>query len=155
MDPIPDGALEAAAGLWRAHFGICGWPARIRARHGMVAISGGAVLGVIGLRDTEGGFPLRDLAAPRWLFRCAPETSDLVIDGLAVSRPRQGIATALVTSALGRAARQAHPGLRAEVRAQNPQALAFYRSLGFVEEGCGCYGLPWWGQIHILRRDAA
>jgi RimJ/RimL family protein N-acetyltransferase len=46
------------------------------------------------------------------------------------------------------------PGLRAEVRNTNPDALAFYDRLGFVSQGSGRYGLPWWGQVHVLRRDA-
>lgn len=121
----------------------------------MVAVGPwGQVLGVIGLRDAKGGVAAGALPAPGWLFRPAPPTGDLIIDGLAVTDPRRGTGRALVAEALDRARRTRHPGLRAEVRARNHDALAFYGSLGFAEEGCGRYGLPWWGQVRVLRLDA-
>lgn len=154
LHPIPDAALPQAAALWRAHFGLMGWPAGLRSGQGVVAIDRqGRLQGIMGLRDASGGLAARDLAAPGWLFRPAPATGDLVIDGLAVATPRQGIGRALVAEALRLAARRARPGLRAEVRQRNGGALAFYGSLGFAEEGRGRYGLPWWGQVHVLRRD--
>ena len=48
-------------------------------------------------------------------------------------------------------ARDGRPGLRAEVRARNRGALAFYDRVGFSERGQGRYGLPWWGQVHLLH----
>ena len=42
----------------------------------------------------------------------------------------QGVGTLLVRWALG-----VHPRLTTDVNAQNPQAMAFYRALGFVETG--------------------
>ncbi|MEN5181204.1 acetyltransferase [Comamonas testosteroni] len=42
----------------------------------------------------------------------------------------QGVGTLLVRWALGM-----HPQLTTDVNAQNPQAMAFYRALGFVETG--------------------
>ncbi|WP_265500164.1 GNAT family N-acetyltransferase [Paracoccus beibuensis] len=155
LHPIPDKALPSATALWRSHFGLLAWPRRLRPRHGMVAVgAAGQVLGVIGLRDAAGGAAAGALSAPGWLFRPAPPTGDLVIDGLAVAGRRRGTGRALVAEALRRARGARHPGLRAEVRARNRGALAFYRRLGFTEESRGRYGLPWWGQVHVLRLEA-
>ncbi|MGR3199263.1 MAG: GNAT family N-acetyltransferase [Paracoccus sp. (in: a-proteobacteria)] len=155
LHPIPDEALPRATALWRAHFGFLAWPRHLRPLHGIVAVGpSGQVLGVMGLRDASGGAPAGALPAPPWLFRPAPPTGDLVIDGLAVSDPGQGTGRALVAEALRRARLRRHPGLRAEVRARNCGALAFYGRLGFGEESRGRYGLPWWGQVHVLRLAA-
>ncbi|MBM3605214.1 MAG: GNAT family N-acetyltransferase [Alphaproteobacteria bacterium] len=156
LHPIPSAALPAAAALWRAHFGAFGWPAQVRPGQGVVALDAGhGVLGVMGLRDSQGGLAASDLAAPPWLFRPAPATADLVIDGLAVRLPRRGIGRALVVEALRQAGLRQRPGLRAEVRARNRDALAFYDSLGFAEEARGQFGLPWWGQVRVLRLAAS
>lgn len=57
LHPIPAPLLPAAAALWRAHFGRRGWPQRVHAGHGLVAVdAAGAVVGVMGLRDAAGGF---------------------------------------------------------------------------------------------------
>ncbi|CAM3355877.1 GNAT family N-acetyltransferase [Paracoccus nototheniae] len=152
LHPVPDLLLGQAAALWRAHFGGWFWPRRVDAAHGLVAVdAGGRVTGVMGLRDGVGGFGVGRPLWPGWLYRPAPPTADLVIDGLAVIAPRQGTGRALVAAARQAAARTGRPGLRAEVRARNRGALAFYKALGFVPEGCGRYGLPWWGQVHLLR----
>lgn len=153
--PIPQPLLTDAAALWRAHFGVAGWPRRVRAGHGIVAVDGrGVLVGVIGLRDASGGFARSDAPLPQWLFRAAPATGDLVIDGLAVTDPRHGMGRALVAAARVLAARRGHPGLRAEVRDVNRSALAFYEAVGFRHQTSGPFGLPWWGQVHVLHLTA-
>ena len=155
LHPIPPTHLPAAAALWRAHFGHGGWPGRVSAAHGVVAVDGrGAVQGVMGLRDATGGFAQGAGRWPGWLFRAAPATADLVIDGLAVARRRGGTGRALVAAGGSIAEAVGRPGLRAEVRARNRDALAFYEAVGFAHEGRGRYGLPWWGQVHLLHRAA-
>ncbi|MCG6112015.1 MAG: GNAT family N-acetyltransferase [Paracoccus sp.] len=155
LHPIPAPLLPAAAALWRAHFGRGGWPQRVHAGHGLVAVdAAGAVVGVMGLRDAAGGFADGGAGWPGWLFRAAPATGDLVIDGLAVCLPRQGVGRALVDHARHLAQGAARPGLRAEVRARNQGALAFYADIGFEAQAVGRYGLPWWGQVHVLRLAA-
>lgn len=152
LHPIPEPLLGPAADLWRAHFGSSVWPRRVSAAHGLVALDAtGAVTGVMGLRDGAGGFALGHPPTPGWLFRAAPPTADLVIDGLAVAGLRQGSGRALVAGAVRVALEAGRPGLRAEVRARNRVALAFYGALGFTPEGCGRYGLPWSGRIYLLR----
>lgn len=152
LHPIPDSLLPAAAALWRAHFGRGRWPARVRAGHGVVAVdASGTVCGVMGLRDGAGGFAQGGAGLSGWLFRAAPPTGDLVIDGLAVTDTRQGTGRALIEAGALVAARDGRPGLRAEVRARNRGALAFYDRVGFSDRGRGRYGLPWWGQVHLLH----
>lgn len=154
--PIPPDLLPAAAALWWAHFGMGPRRARFRGDRGVVAVDeAGRVLGVAGLRDAGGGFAPQGAGLLTPLFRAAPPTADLVIDGIAVARPRQGVGAQLLMAAMAQARAHARPGLRAEVRAANGAARAFYAALGFEEEGRGRYGLPWWGQVVILRRDAA
>lgn len=153
LSPIPDAALPAATRLWWRHFGLprpC--PVlRMRAGHGIAALDGsGNVLGVLGLRDAAGGFPASRLPLP--LFRAAPPTADLVIDGIAVRRMRRGTGRALVARALLEAEWRGHPGLRAEVRLRNCGALEFWRRLGFAEIARGRFGWPWTGQVVVLRR---
>ncbi|WP_169308806.1 GNAT family N-acetyltransferase [Paracoccus gahaiensis] len=155
LSPIPQALSGQAAALWRGHFGAAGWPRRISAAHGLVAVDGrGRVAGVMGLRRAEGGFAQGLPPLPGWLFHPAPATRDLVIDGLAVADPRQGTGGALIAAACAIAARSGHPGLRAEVRARNAGALRFYAAMGFTQIGQGRYGLPWWGQVHLLRLPA-
>lgn len=153
LHPIPDHLIPAATALWRARFGALGWPRRIRADHGVVAVDqDGALAGVMGLRDAQGGLARQGPPVPDWLFCTAPPTADLVIDGLAVTRPRRGVGRALIARAARIAALSHHPGLRAEVRAANTGALAFYHATGFVPEGRGRHGPPWWGEVVLLRR---
>lgn len=155
VSPIPPLAMRAAARLWWAHFGHAGRrsPPPMRPSQGIAALGqGGRVLGVLGLRDATGGFP--EAGAARgwmWLFRAAPATADLVIDGVAVRTPRRGTGRALVLRARAEARRRGHPGLRAEVRLRNRGALAFWRSLGFVEVTRGRYGWPWSGCVVVMR----
>lgn len=110
------------------------------------------LLGVMGLRDSSGGLAARDLKAPGGSFRPAPKTGDLVIDGLAVAVPRAGIGGTLVAEALRLVARRAS-GPRSAIA--TPARWPLHDSLRFAEGGRGGYGLPWWGQVHALRRDAA
>ena len=50
---------------------------------GLVALDGrDRVLGVMGLRDAQGGFWRQDGGWRDWLYRPAPPTGDLVIDEL-------------------------------------------------------------------------
>lgn len=153
--PIPDRHLGEAARLWWGAFAPLGGgraPA-IRACHGIAAIGpDGRVAGVAGFRDHEGGFLADTPTLARLLFRAAPETPDLVIDGLVVDRPRRGTGRALLAAAAGIACRAGRPGLRAEVELRNRSAMLFYGATGFAEIGRGRFGWPWSGPVAILRR---
>uniref|UniRef100_UPI0012E019C5 GNAT family N-acetyltransferase n=1 Tax=Paracoccus sp. PAMC 22219 TaxID=1569209 RepID=UPI0012E019C5 len=81
-----------------------------------------------------------------WLFRAAPPTGDLVIDGLAVTDPRQGTGRALIEAGALVAARDGRPGLRAEVRARNRGALAFYDRVGFPSAAKAAMACPGGGR---------
>ncbi|SCY79337.1 GNAT family N-acetyltransferase [Paracoccus tibetensis] len=154
VSPIPAAHLPAAARLWWAHFGRARRPPPpMRPDHGIAALDAeGRVAGVLGLRDGSGGLLTDEAAAGwPWLYRAAPETADLVIDGVAVNRLRSGAGRALVQRASAEARRRGRPGLRAEVRLRNEAALAFWRSLGFVEVTRGRYGWPWSGRVVVMR----
>ena len=159
VSPVPAHVLPQAARLWWASFGTGrGAPPRMRADHGIVALDAqGRVAGVMGLRDARGGFPARVPWAARIGFRAGPPTADLIVDGIAVRDSRCGIGRALVRAAMARARAAGHPGLRAEVRAGDAGAVAFYRALGFATVASLRFGWPWTGRVLILRRavDAA
>lgn len=153
--PIPDRHLHDAARLWVRAFPP--WPRlaplRIRACHAIAAIgTDGVVIGVAGFRDHDGGIlhPAPMLAG--LLYRPAPPTDDLVIDGIVAARPRQGIGRALLAAAADVARRSGRPALRAEVALRNRSAMAFYAAMGFAEADRGAYGWPWCGTVAILRR---
>lgn len=152
LSPIPPHHLPDAARMWWAAFGPIGARPQMRAEQGAAAVRGGDVVGVMGLRDGGGGFLATTPLMARLLFRAAPPTDDLVIDGIAVSQPRQGTGAALLDHALDRARAQGRNGLRAEVRARNHAARAFWQAMGFVEIARGRYGWPWSGQVLSLRR---
>lgn len=159
--PIPDPLRADAARLWWRSFGrdarlMGGRRSGIDHSRGAVAVRGGRIAGVIGLRDGAGGFAPPSRGPLALIFRPAPPTADLVIDGICVDRAmrRTGTGAALIQSALAQARRAGRPGLRAEVAASNRAALAFYRKAGFVEIGRGRYGWPWVGQVVMLRRAA-
>lgn len=153
--PIPDRHLADAARLWAGAFAPplgAGRP-RLRACHGIAAIgANGHLGGVVGMRDHRGGF----LADPPWLarilYRAAPPTADLVIDGIVVDDRRQGIGRALLDRAAQAASQAGRPSLRAEVEVRNTAAMAFYAATGFVEIGRGFFGWPWSGPVAILQR---
>lgn len=152
IHPVPPGLLDQAAALWWAHFA----PPLTRrgafaASHGVVAVAGGAVVGVAGLRDHRGGFA-RGAAPAAILYRAGPATDDLVIDGIAVARPRQGDGARLLAGARDVARRWHRPGLRAEVAMANHAAMAFYAANGFCTVAQGRYGWPWTGPVAVLRR---
>ncbi len=153
--PIPDRHLAQAARLWGRAFvpGAGAMTPRIRPCHGIAAIGADGLLGgVAGFRDQDGGL-LADLPlSARLLFRSAPPTADLVIDGIVVACPRKGIGRALLQEAAALALGSGRPGLRAEVALRNRSAMAFYAAAGFVEIGRGRYGWPWSGPVAILRR---
>lgn len=153
--PIPDHHLDAAARLWGRHFAppVALAQPRLRACHGLAAIGGdGTLCGVAGFRDHDGGV-LADLPwLVRHLFRPAPPTADLVIDGIAVASPRRGTGRALLKAMAPIACRAGRPGLRAEVAVGNGPAMAFHAALGFCEIGRGQFGWPWSGPAAILRR---
>lgn len=153
LTPIPANHLPAAAAMWWAMFGpMCARTPQMRAENGAAAVRGGDVVGVMGLRDAGGGFLSATPLIARLLFRAAPPSDDLVIDGIAVSQPRQGTGAALLDHALARARAQGREAVRAEVRAGNHAAVAFWQAMGFVEVARGRYGWPWSGQVLILRR---
>lgn len=153
--PIPDRHSAAAARLWWTRLAPLGGgrvPA-IRACHGIAAIGAdGRLAGVAGFRDGDGGFLAETPMLARLLFRPAPPTPDLVIDGIAVDGPRRGTGRALLEAAAAVARRGGRPGLRAEVELRNRPAMLFYRAAGFAEIGRGRYGWPWSGPVAILRR---
>lgn len=153
--PVPPAALADAGALWWQGFGTA-WPMRapaMRAGHGIVAMArDGAVLGVAGLRDATGGFPVRTPMIARLGFRPATPTADLVVDGIIVTIEGQGIGRDLIAAALVRAAATGHPGLRVEVAAGNHRARRFFAAQGFVETGRGRFGWPWSGQVVLMRR---
>lgn len=154
LTPIPAQHLPAAARMWWRRFGPWGTgrAPQMRADRGAAAVLGGDVVGVMGLRDAGGGFLTATPLLARLFYRAAPPTEDLVIDGIAVSHPRQGTGAALLAHAQARARAQGRTGLRAEVRANNHAALAFWQAMGFMEIARGRYGWPWSGTVLILRR---
>lgn len=157
LTPVPDPLWPQAEALWRRHFAPPGG-GQGRPGHAIAALdASGALSGVMGLRDADGGFwqPAGRGIGPglfRSLFRACPPTEDLVIDGIAAMRLRQGAGRALIEAAMAEAQRRGRPGLRAELRLANGAALAFYRSLGFCEVTRGRYGWPWGGTVLIMRR---
>lgn len=154
LTPIPTQHLPAASRMWWAAFGAAGRRApQVRPENGTAAVrADGDLVGVMGLRDAGGGFLLATPLVARFMFRPAPATDDLVIDGIAVRDRRRGTGSAMLDYATARARMQGRPGLRAEVQASNHAALAFWQAVGFAEVGRGRYGWPWSGQVLILRR---
>lgn len=152
--PIPDEHLADAARLWWQSFGDRRrTPPAARPAHGIAAIDRqGRVAGVMGLRDDRGGFLEPRVSLMGLLYRPAPPTQDLVVDGIVASNPRQGTGRALMTAGLAHAQAAGRPGLRVEVQMKNRGAVAFYHSLGFVEVVRGSYGLPWTGPVLVMRR---
>lgn len=150
LTPIPATCLPDAARLWCQAFAPRGRLADMRAGHGIVALDQGRVVGVCGLRDACGGFPAQPMRGG-FAFRAAPDTADLVLDGLVAVHKRRGIGRALVMAAAHQARDRGHPGLRAEVRVANHPAMALYRALGFVEVTRGRFGWPWSGQVAVLH----
>ncbi|MFV0384177.1 GNAT family N-acetyltransferase [Paracoccus sp. (in: a-proteobacteria)] len=151
-DPIPAHILPEAAGLWCAAFADRRAARRARASHGIAAMRAGRVAGVAGLRDETGGFLAEGRSVVGLLYRAAPPTADLVIDGIVVRDRRLGVGRALVEAAEQAARTRGRGGLRAEVRLKNRGALAFYRQLGFHEETRGRFGWPWSGVVVVLRK---
>ena len=153
LSPIPDPFLPAAGRLWWRHFGVpLMRPRGFAAANGAVALLGGQVAGVIGWRDHRGGFLQGGTGLALCLYRPAPPTADLVIDGIAVACRRKGLGRALIARAGAEAQTRHRPGLRAEVSLRNAAALAFYRDLGFYEQGRGRFGWPWSGQVLLMVR---
>ena len=143
--------------------------AALRADHALVALSPqGRLIGIAGLRDARGGLLAHDPQSFRavWgdargrlchlstgLYRPGPQTADLVIDGIAIRHDwrRQGIARALVEAAARHARARGHAALRAEVAADNPEALAAWRAMGFIRQSRHRLGWPWMRPAHVLR----
>jgi ribosomal-protein-alanine N-acetyltransferase len=93
-------------------------PATVLVRHGLVALSGGSLVG---------------FAIASWLR----EETAAELEGLFVERDfrRQGIGTALILACMGWAANAGASVLRLEVRASNDAALALYHHHGFKAAG--------------------
>lgn len=157
VTPVPDHHLDAATRLWNRHFAPplgFGTP-RLRACHAIAAIgANGQLLGVAGFRDQDGGVLDHVPWLARQMFRPAPPTADLVIDGIAVAIPRRGIGRALVDRAGHMARGAGRPGLRAEVEAGNVPAMDFHAAMRFAEIGRGRFGWPWSGPVAILHRPS-
>lgn len=153
--PVPEGLHREALHLWWQSFGPPGirpGSRPIRPENTLVAIGRDGVLaGVMGLRDSRGGF-LAKAPACAILYRPAPATEDLIVDGIVVSDRRRGIGQALLSEGVRRARANHHLGLRAEVQARNHAARAFYAANGFHEVSKGWFGWPWSGKVLILRR---
>ncbi len=125
----------------------------MRPCHGIAAVRpDGRLGGVAGLRDAGGGLLADHPWLARALFRAAPPTADLVIDGIVVDVPRQGLGLALLDRAAQVARQAGHPGLRAEVDIRNTAAMGFYAATGFSEIARGPFGWPWSGPVAILHR---
>lgn len=154
--PIPQDYLTDAARMWWRSFGprrLRRRPPRVCAAHGVAAIDDqGTLIGVMGLRDADGGFLVSQPLSVRLLYRAAPPTADLVIDGIVARHRRAGTGRALLSQGIACARAAGRPGLRAEVIARNKPAIAFYRALGFTEIARGRYGWPWAGQVVVMRR---
>lgn len=155
--PIPTDYLTDATRLWWRSFGprrlLRQRLPRVCPAHGVAAIDDqGKLAGVMGLRDADGGFLLKQPLSVRWLYRAAPPTADLVIDGIVTRNRRTGTGRALLAEGMARAKQPNRPGLRAEVMTRNKSAIAFYRALGFSEVARGRYGWPWAGQVVVMRR---
>lgn len=153
--PIPPWHLTDAGRLWWCHFGGPGPAPAMRGDHGAVVLRDDTVIGVAGFRDAGGGFSQHAPILAGLLFRPAPPTADLVLDGIAVTDRRAGAGRLLIRAGLDHARNLGRPGLRAEVALRNRTALAFFQSLGFAEVTRGRYGWPWTGQVVVLRRDAS
>ena len=151
--PIPEALLPEATALWRSSFARFPGRVRVCAENAIVVTSQERLEGIVGLRDHRGGFLVTSHSLARFLFRPAPPTTDLVLDGIVVRRQRHGFGRALVSAAEEEARLRNRPGLRAEVRLRNRKALRFYRQLGFVEETRGWFGWPWSGRVVVLRKQ--
>jgi ribosomal-protein-alanine N-acetyltransferase len=80
--------------------------------------------GVAGFIDERGGIVL---------LRCAADEAEILTIG--VAKPRQGIATTLMQTALAYAQTQNAKTMHLEVAASNTAARALYDSLGFKQTG--------------------
>lgn len=179
---VPPQALDQAAHLYWQNFGRQIMPLPVRRHRGeafvanalrlsnvLVALNAqGRVLGMAGLRDASGGMldhcSTRFVAAwgpmgrpLHWAFgfyRAGGDTSDLIIDGIAVLRQfrGQGLARALIEAAAEHAHLRGYPGLCAEVQRGNHPATALYLSSGFQLSGESRIGWPWSGRAQIMRR---
>lgn len=163
LHPIPPALLQGAAALWWSGFGRAArplWPGPVPPADGAQGLAAvapdGSLAGVAGLRDAGGGFLQLAPHPLDLLFRPAPPTDDLVIDGIitAPAHRRSGAGRAMIEAALRQARTRGFPGLRAEVAARNRAAVQFWQALGFTEIGRGRYGWPWTGQVVLMRRDA-
>lgn len=179
---IPPQLLDAAAMLYWRHFraqllplptdprrGAALIRAAMRPGQALVALSpSGRLAGIVGLRDPSGGFLLPGAEGfirvwgPRGgrarhlltrLYRPGTETSDLVLDGLAVHPAfrRQGLARALVAASAGHARSRGHAALRAEVEAGNRDGLAAWQAMGFQPIARQRLGWPWAAPAEVLR----
>lgn len=190
VEGVPDRQRAQAVRLYWHHFGRQILPLRVPDRLGCAllerALQGdrvvtaqgpcGELVGVMGLRDAGGGILSLDRMVLRDIFghvvggllwaimqshRSGPDTTDMLIDGIAVADGwrRRGVGTLLMAAACELATLRGYPGLQAEVAANNRAALAFYRSLGFQERGRAKIGWPWsfgtGGAAQIMRLAAS
>lgn len=151
LTPITSAIIPQCMKLWCRAFGGRKYQTP-RTENAIAALQEGKVTGIIGLRDHQGGFLVRPMPLMHFLYRPAPPTADLVIDGIVVGQRRHGIGRALILAAEEQARQRNRNGLRAEVRLRNREALEFYHSLGFAEETRGRYGWPWSGMVAVLRK---
>lgn len=161
----PEQRAAVAALLWRGYGrGLMPFSRRVAAEAwiaralnpnaALLAMRGAAVVGVVGLRDRQGGLLRVEAGWRMALWRPGPATTELVIDGLAVApdQQRRGIGLALIEAVLAEARWRGHRGARAEVAAGNIAALRLFTSAGFVETGRVRAGPLWRRPAHLLRR---
>lgn len=182
LQDLPPHLHTAAAAFYWRHFGnqVLPFPARarqgirliraaMRADHTLVALSSrGQLVGIAGLRDTDGGILTAGSHQFRtvWgnahgclhhlgtrLYRAGPPTPDLVIDGIAIHPAwrRRGIARVLVRTVADHARTRGHMALRAEVADANRAGLAAWYAMGFSGHMRHRLGWPWSRRAHVLR----
>ncbi len=137
----------------------------------VVAVTGadGALLGVAGMRDADGGVlhagagPMRRVWGARGgrarmrlmrFWRAGPATPALVIDGLAVapSMRGRGVGGLLVAALAAEARAQGRSALQVEVAASNRHALGFYRRAGFFVVKTPPVGWLWAARGVVMQR---
>lgn len=123
LSPIPEGAAEPLAALHRVCFPDDPWEAAALAR--IMALAGGFGWLAWDGPDPVGFILVRDLGS-----EC-----EILSLGVAPRWRRQGIAHALLASAIAEARRRELPSLVLEVAIDNDAAKNLYSSLGFVAVG--------------------
>ncbi|MFT4014853.1 MAG: GNAT family N-acetyltransferase [Paracoccus sp. (in: a-proteobacteria)] len=154
------------------HLGAALIRALMQPRRALAAIApSGRLIGLAGLRGTEGGFlalrpqAFREVLGP-WRGRLGHGATellmlegraspDLILDGVAVAASwrQRGVARSLIAQAEVQARDLGHPALRVEVRAANGAALHAWTAMGFRAAYRERMGWPWLSPAHVMRRE--